>query len=422
VIDISRPDSVVELPGQVASLSGGYAITATPAPVYPSVGSQSPLPENTLFAFTQEQAKKPAWIQANSPSQWHGAGNAADLVIITHQNFKDAAAALAAQRASQGLATKVIDVQDAYDEFSYGAKDPQAIRDLLALAKTTWKQAPRFVLLLGDATSDPRNYLGDTMTDFVPTKMVPLEVLKSASDDWFVDFNDTGFPQMAIGRIPVQTVAEAATVVGKLVQYDATPAGAGWTGTATFVSDANDPELRVAFVDETHQMEQQVPTALARNEILVGNMDSTSAHSAVLSALNAGSLLVTYVGHGTDASWSTSNLFTTTDAAALSNGAQLPVVSTLNCLNGLFEDPSADSLGEAMLKAPAGGAVAVLASSALTDPEPQLTLGTHFYNALFNSAGLSVGQALMAAKTSDVRDTVRKSFLLLGDPSMKLRR
>jgi hypothetical protein len=421
VVDISRTDAVVELPGQVANLADGYAVTVTPLPVYPNVGAQA-FAQNTLIAFTEEQAKQPAWIQANSPSQWHAAGNAADLVIIAHKNFKAAAAQLAAQRASQGIATQVIDVQDAFDEFSYGVKDPQAIRDLLAQAKATWAKVPRFVLLFGDATSDPRNYLGDLMTDFVPTKMVPLQVLKSASDDWFVDFSDTGFPQMAIGRISVQTAAEAATVVSKLIAYDATPVGAGWTRNATFISDANDPDLRVAFEDETRQIEQRVPTVLTQNEILTGNMDSTIAHRAVMAALNSGSLLVTYVGHGTDASWSTTDLINTWDATNLSNGTQLPVVATLNCLNGLFEDPSADSLGEAMLKAQAGGAVAVLASTALTDPEPQLVLGTNFYNALFGPTRLSVGQALAAAKTSDVRQSVRQSFLLLGDPSMMLRR
>jgi Peptidase family C25 len=420
VIDVSRPEAVVELPGQVSSLADGYAVTVTPAPVY--FGPGAPAAQNALYAFTEEQTKTPASIQANSPSSWNAAANRADMVIVAHHDFIDAANTLAAHRSAQGIATQVVDVQQAYDEFSYGIKDPQAIRDLLARAKTTWRQAPRFVLLFGDATSDPRDYLGDAKTDFVPTKMVPLQVLKSASDDWFVDFNDTGYPQMAIGRIPAQTAAEAATVVGKLIQYDATAANAGWTRSATFVSDANDPSLRVAFVDETHAMEQLVPAALARSEVLIGSMDSTAARSAVLSALNAGSLLVTYIGHGTDESWTTSNLFNTTDAAALSNGAQLPVFSALNCLNGLFEDPSNDSLGEALLKAPAGGAVAVLASTALTDPEPQLILGKNFYTALFNSTGVSVGQALMAAKTSAVRESVRQSFLLLGDPSMQLRR
>lgn len=420
VIDVSRPGAVVELPGQVSNLGDGYAVTVTPAPAY--FGPGAPAAQNALYAFTEEQAKKPVSIEANSPSSWNALANRTDMVIIAHHDFIDAADALAAHRSTQGIVTQVVDVQQAYDEFSYGIKDPQAIRDLLARAKTTWRQAPRFVLLLGDATSDPRNYLGDAKTDFVPTKMVPIEVLKSASDDWFVDFNDTGYPQMAIGRIPVETAAEAATVVNKLIQYDATPAGAGWTNATTFVSDANDPYLRVAFVDETRGLEQQVPAALVRNEVLLGSMDATAGRNAVLSALNAGSLLVTYVGHGTDESWTTGNLFNAADAAALTNGAQLPVVSALNCLNALFEDPLNDSLGEALIKAPAGGAAAVIASTALTEPEPQLILGKNFYSALFATPGMPVGQALMMAKTSAVRESVRQSFVLLGDPSMTLRR
>jgi len=422
LIDISQTDNVVELPGRVTSMKDGYAITATPLAVYQGMGPQPPIRQNTLFAFTEGQAQKPAWIEANSPSKWHEASNRAELVIITHHDFKDAAGALAKQRTRQGLKTQIIDVQDAYDEFSYGVKDPQAIRDLLAGAKATWKSWPRFVLLLGDATIDPRNYLGQTNTDLVPTKMVPLEVLKSASDDWFVDFDDNGHPQMAIGRIPVQSAVEAATVVAKLVQYDSTPAGAGWTRIGTFISDANDGNQRVMFEDATRQMESHVPATLSQNEILIGRMDLSVARNAVLAALNSGSLLVTYVGHGSDTSWSKGNLFTMTDAIALSNGAQLPVVSVLNCLNGLFEDASKDSLAEGLLKAQAGGAVAVLASSALTEPEPQLELGTRFYDALFATTGVSLGEALMTAKASDVRESVRKSFLLFGDPSMKLRR
>ncbi len=423
VVDVSRTDEVVELPVRVKSLADGYAVTATPVAVYQGPGRPVPLAQNLLFAFAEERAKKPAWIDANSPSRWHESSNRADLVVITHRDLTGAADALARQRARQGLKTQVIDVEDAYDEFSFGAKDPQAIRDLLARAKAVWKKAPRFVLLLGDATSDPRNYLGGLMTDLVPTKLVPLEVIKSASDDWFVDFDDAGVPQMAIGRVPVQSAAEATAFVRKLVEYDTTPGGAEWTSRATFVADRDDDTSWFSFVDATRTMGGHVPAAFARTEILVGTMATSAAHESIVSALNAGPLLVTYVGHGTDTSWGTGDLLTATDAMALSNGTQLPVVATLNCLNGLFEDPSKDSLTEALLKAQTGGAVAVLASTALTEPDSQLALGTRFYDALFARSHTStVGEALLLAKKSDVRGGVRRSFLLFGDPSMKLKR
>ena len=47
--------------------------------------------------------------------------------------------------------------------------------------------------------------------DFVPTKLVATTFIKSASDDWFADFNGTGIPTMAIGRIPARTAAQASS-------------------------------------------------------------------------------------------------------------------------------------------------------------------------------------------------------------------
>jgi hypothetical protein len=63
-------------------------------------------------------------------------------------------------RESQGLRVALIDIEDLYDEFSFGNKSPRAIKDFLASAKARWSRAPRFVLLVGDASFDPRNYLG----------------------------------------------------------------------------------------------------------------------------------------------------------------------------------------------------------------------------------------------------------------------
>jgi len=37
--------------------------------------------------------------------------------------------------------------------------------------------------------------------------------METASDDWMVDFNNDGMPQMAIGRLPVRTAEEATAVV-----------------------------------------------------------------------------------------------------------------------------------------------------------------------------------------------------------------
>ena len=68
------------------------------------------------------------------------------------------------------------------------------------------------------------------------------------------------------------------------------------------------------------------------------------------------------------ASWRL-DLLTAADVPALTNGSRLPLVVALTCLNGMFQSlfPE-ESLAEALVRAPNGGAVGVWASSGLTSP------------------------------------------------------
>ena len=161
--------------------------------------------------MTEEKVKSPEGVVANQPSSWHQVKDGYDLVMITHRDFLDTLQPLKKLRESQGLKVALIDVEDLYDEFNFGNKSPKAIKDFLTLAKGNWRKSPRFVLLVGDASFDPRNYLGLGDLDFVPTKLIDTAYMETASDDWFVDLNNDGLPEMAIGRLPVQTVEEAAS-------------------------------------------------------------------------------------------------------------------------------------------------------------------------------------------------------------------
>ncbi len=79
-----------------------------------------------------------------------------------------------------------------------------------------------------------------------------------------------------------------------------------------------------------------------------------------------------YAGHGSVNQWR-GNLLTNDDALALSN-EHLTMFVMMTCLNGYFQDPALDSLGESLMKAEGGGAVAVWASSGMTLPTNQTLL------------------------------------------------
>jgi hypothetical protein len=407
VVDITWPAAVQEVMGQMRLQEAGYAIMVSA----PRPGSR------TLLAFTEARVRTPASVMANVPSTWHQGEGGADLVIITHGDFLSSLAPLQTARQAQGWAVGLIDVEDLYDEFNFGHKNPLALRDFLQHAATTWSHPPRFVLLVGDASFDPRNYLGLGDVDLLPTQLVQTAVLETASDDWLADFDDDGVPELAVGRLPVRSAAEADTVVAKLLQY-ADASADRWTQDVLLVADNSDS---FDFAAASAEIAALLPAAMTVEKLFLDQTDTDSARRTLLARLNAGQLLVNYTGHGSVGAWSGAALLTSADAGMLTNGVRLPVVVAMNCLNGFFHDLYSESLAEALLTAQQGGAVAVWASSGLTNPAAQAVMNQALVAGLFGEQTLTLGEAVVAAKAAMTDPDVRRTWLLFGDPSIRLK-
>jgi hypothetical protein len=371
-----------------------------------------------LLALTDNRINRPASIALNEPSNLKNKKNKADMLIIARREFFDAMDPLRALRESQGLRVRMVDITDIFDEFGNGEATPQAIRDFLLFATTTWKKKPSFVLFAGQGSLDPRNHLGFGDSDIVPTKLIDTGLMETASDDWFVDFNDDGVPELAVGRLPFRTQNEAATMVSKILSYERSrPANE-----ALLVSDVNDGfdfEAANGLVRET------LPTSLTITRIDRGRVEAAAAKTSLIDALNRGPKIVNYVGHGSVNLWS-GNLFTNDDARGLTNADHLSLFVMMTCLNGYFQDAALDSLAEALLKAEHGGAVAVWTSSGMTGPVAQAVINQQLYKLLFGSAGLDgraprLGEAVVRAKATTDDADVRRTWVLLGDPAMTIR-
>ncbi len=409
IIDVTDPTEVVEVSGmQQTQGPGSFAVTIT-APREPDEGKRQ------LLAFTDARVLRPAAVVANRPSAWHLQQVGAELVVIGHRAFLSALEPLRALREAEGWSVAVIDVEDLYDEFSFGTKTPWAIREFLLRASEDWQQPPGFVLLMGDASLDPRNYLGLGDFDFLPTKLIGTAFLETASDDWFADFADQGLPKMAIGRLPVRTVEQAETVVAKIVGYAQQDSGT-WANEVLLVADTNDG---FDFEAATAELRDQIPSFMTVREVLRGRTDDDAARAVILRSLNEGKLLVNYTGHASVSVWQ-GDLLSSDDANTLTNGSRLPLMITMNCLNGFFHDLFSESLAEAFLKAEGGGAVAVFASSGLTGPQGQAVMNVSLLELLFGEEELTLGEAVVRAKGATRDSAVRRTWILFGDPTLKL--
>jgi subtilisin family serine protease len=407
VVDITRPTAPRKLVGSVQPRGTSYAV-AVRAPA----GGQ-----RTLLILTEDAIGSPAAIKANRPSTWHAAGQGADVAILSNGAFLNSLGPLKSLRESQGRSVALIDVEDLYDEFNFGGKSPWALRDFLARTRTQWQMAPRFVLLVGDAGVDPRNYLGLGEADFVPTKLVETTMLETASDDWFADLNGDDLPEIAVGRLPVRTAAEAAAAVAKIVAYEQAAPG-DWATKVLLVADNNDV---FDFEGASAAVAGLLPSSLTVDGVFLGWTNVTLARSMLMQKLNAGRLLVNYIGHGSVDTWASEELLTNADAAALTNSPRLPFVISMTCLNGFLHDPYTDSLAEALLKAERGGAIAVWASSGLTEPFGQAAMDKELIRLLFGGQSPTIGEATARAKTAVSDQDIRRTWILFGDPAMRLK-
>jgi len=414
VLDITDPDRPVELTPHVTSKDGKYELELQ----VPWSTTNTDAPDrHTILAMADDRRASPSGVRANHPSHWHNAQPGAALVMISHENFAEALEPLVRSHRAQGRSVEVALIGDLYDEFNFGERSPFGVRQFLQSAVRNWKTVPKYLLLNGRASLDPRNYLDFGHLDYVPTKIVPTPSLMTASDDWFSDFNDSGMPTIATGRLPVGSVDDAKTVVEKIVAYEGQSTNGPWTGQVLMVADQNDTEN---FTQDSRTVQARLPSTLQVTDVFTSAVGINNAPQDILAAINSGQLLVNYIGHGSEEQWG-ENLFDTTKVPSLTNGSRLPVFLIMDCLNGFFQDVYMQPLAVTLLLAPNGGGVAALASSGLNQSPPQTELDKLIVENAFNFERPTLGESILKAKSLMGDPVVRKTYILFGDPAMQIK-
>lgn len=402
VLDVSDPERVQTLSYSLVRLpfrAGGHQIELTVRR------------GQRILISTQEAMSPPSKIEWNQPSDWNRA-TGADLVIIAPGTYLDALQPLRSYRERQGYRVALVEAEDVYDEFGYGVRCTEAIRDFMRHAHSSWETAPSALLLVGDGTFDPRDYLGRSDFQFLPTPMVETRLLETSSDEWLVDFDGDFVGEIAVGRLPVRTLEEVQVLVEKILEYEERR---GEKSSIVLVADQGDDFDYAGAIDE---LEATIEKPWGSEKIWSGVEGIPDARQQLFEAIESGVFLVNYLGHGSVEVWR-GGLLDSSSARTLVNAPNYPLVLAMTCLNGFFQDLYTDSLGESLLLSRQGGAVAVWASSGLTPPQDQVELNREFYEALKYTGTL--GEAILRAKNRvDSRD-VRSTLILLGDPLLSLR-
>jgi len=362
----------------------------------------------------------------------------ADYLIIAHSDFIAAVAPLAAHRvASDSLRVFSTTVKAVYDAYSGGQVDPEAIRSYVAHAYNNWTP-PRlsYVLLVGDGIEDTLSgsQRSEARLNYIPPYLiVDPWGYKAPSDNRYVTVDGSdNMADVFIGRLPVNTAAEATTIVGKIMAYELNPPQWPWNERVLFFA-GHEVQFQ-QYSDEVYH--NHLPSSFTgrRAYFCTSGCNQphlyngiTAARAAVMQELSTGGLLASYVGHSSVHQWdvdpvTSAPLFHVEDVASLRNSEALPVFLEMTCYTSQFSYRDGDTLDESLLRRAGGGAVATWGPTTLGLVGGHETLHQKFFDAVFQNGITELGAATEAAKAylrpvySDLRDT----FILLGDPAMDL--
>jgi len=429
--DISDPNQPKALTGAVAGPDGtGYSLRFR---ANAAAGARYWLQGESTF-------RPPASVRLRPPTGLRYRATGADVVIVAPADFREPAQRLAAWHAAHGRRALVTDIQDVYDEFNDGITNPSAVQAMLIWGTSQWPgPPPAYLTLVGAGHYNFKGY----NTAYYGTRPVRLPPFLAWADPWqgevaadalYGDLNGDKVPEVAVGRLAANTLAEANTIVDKIITYDETMRRAPWQQRALFVTDNPDdagdfPALSDAIIAG------YLPSDLtAIRAYLPGHPPAVPATPAQIAAtrqtisdtLQSGVWMVQYTGHGAPESWAGEMLRTASDNTGLKNGSMLPVVLSFNCLDGYFIHPqlSRQSMAETFQRQPGGGAVATISPTGLGLTDDQNAFRQILMTVMFKENVRELGRALTLAKQRYYAtygpNYLIETMTLFGDPALRL--
>ena len=420
--------------------------------------SLAPGPPKRYALLSTARAPRPATIARFAPAtaahtvtNLLDPGVGVDYLIVAHPSLLASAESLATYRATHllGFAAPRVGIATTdriAAQLGGGSQGPVPIRNLLAYARLHWTgPAPAYVCLFGDASLDPKNYLGFGDPDLVPTYSNYYEVFPAlfqwVSDDFYGLLDGPGdqILDIAVGRLPAKNAAEASTISRvKVLAYEGATEFDSWRARALLCADdskkrENDDPLGN---DHVNQMERKdrlhLPYPIERSKVYLNDyafadtsqQSKPAARDDFISRINQGNWLVDYIGHGSDQIIADEQVFRSSDIGRLTNATRPSLFGFFSCTVGQFDALGQGGLGELLLKTPAGGAAASIAATEVGFGFESTQLNDDIVDRLFPlrprvDSTQTVGVALQGAKNAHV-NTVARKYVLLGDPGLSL--
>lgn len=360
-----------------------------------------------------------------------------EFLILTHPDFTEAAHRLAAWKREKGITTSVVNVNDGDGG---GPDTKEEIDEFIENRFSRCNVRPSYVLLLGDAEFIAPFYTNTSGSNTTGTDY-PYALISSDNDL---------IPDFAIGRIPVDTLAQANTVVDKIINYESNPPtlesfykrvgiasqfqccktdGQEGRDQRSFIETSE--LVRNELIDRGYRVDRiytqtveagydgdPTPRRFYNGSLLPSAIDADSGFAwdgdtnDIVNAFNAGRFLFLHRDHGSKNGWAHPSFKLANVRDDLTNGELLPVVFSVNCASGLFDNETANGdygtdaedvlFSERLLRKSDGGAVGILGDTRDSPTWANSALTRGFFDAVWPNTVSDFGDGTRKRRLGDI--------------------
>jgi len=349
----------------------------------------------------------------------------AEYIIIGPQDFESASQPLLNHR-SDLLTTAYVPLEEIYPDQSLSEEEKaDAIHAFFENAVADPSNSLAFALLMGDVEIVPTMYGGYGNNTY-------------ASDDLLAAI-DGNIPEVALGRFPARHVADVDAFVEKIIEYETNPELGLWRNRITLAADdiarpnppgPNDTEhieysdsLAINYIPSFIDVQKIYLTEYPEvSDASASGVIKPEATQALFDALNNGTAIINYIGHGSTSSWAQEKLLQKDrgDIQFINTGMKLPIWIAGTCSWGKFDDPNTDAFSEDIIRLPMNGASAIISTSHSIGYTSNWLNEKRLFQAFFPNGNVSdqpIGIIFQAVKTGSPGG---QKFHLFGDPGMSI--
>lgn len=374
-----------------------------------------------------------------------------DYIILAPNLFQGPASKLKNfHQQKNGFKVEIIDPVKIYNEFSAGVPNPIAIRNYLKYLQVQSKEKSKpfaqYLCIIGIADF---NLQRTNKKAQVPSfeSDASLDILSSyASDDFYAileDGADINIPSsvdsldIAIGRIPAKTIAEADTLVNKIIQYTQSKSKGIWQSQITWIADDGDYNLHLQDAESIISELQKKNNSWDHKKLYLdlypanntaGGLSYPQVENEIQQTLNNGTLILNYTGHGNYLRLTEEAVINGSSIQNWQNDGRLPLMITASCDFAPYDQPQINPIGFNALMQNNKGIIGLVAANRLVFAYSNKQINEQYIQALLvpdnNGIYNTIGKALQKAKYATWKMQGDKlnafKFSLLGDPALKI--